>query len=267
MAQRRRTTRSGGSTALKFESLALAILALLLASGIAWFLYSANTQDKIDQVSLCPESGSMGNLVFLIDQTDPVSMTQLTFAKTKIERMITNAHTGTRISIGIVAPNLLQRDEAFLSLCKPATEANALTQNVARVAATYRENFEKPMATILTSLMVASTADSSPIIENLQELLARVPDFLANEKPTTLVVFSNLAQHSDVLSFYKGGDWDTFTKSGAVNRLSRALTGMDVFLLQLPVREQFQPELENFWARYFDAQGVTSLHYELVGDL
>ncbi|SEL00479.1 hypothetical protein [Pacificibacter marinus] len=267
MAKRRRTNRNGGSAALKIGSLLLTILALLLASGIVWFLYSAKTQDKIDQVSLCPERGSMGNLVFLIDQTDPVSMTQLTFAKTKVERMINDVQTGTRISIGVVAPNSLEREKSFLSLCKPASEANALTQNVMRVAATYRENFEKPMETILASLMVVSTADSSPIIENLQELLSRVPDFLANEKPTTLVIFSNLAQHSDTLSFYKGDDWDAFTESGAVNRLSRALMGMEVFLLQLPVRETFQPDLENFWARYFDAQGVTSLHYELVGDL
>lgn len=267
MARRRRSFKRGGSAALIIGSATLIILSLLLAGGIAWFYIAAKSETKFDPVSLCPENGATGNLVFLIDQTDPVSMTQLTFARTKIERMIDQADTGTRISIGIVTPDLLARDQAFLSLCKPLLEANAITQNVKLVEATYREDFEKPMDGILSSLMVVATAESSPIIENLQELLSRIPDFLAGDKPTTLVIFSNLAQHSDVLSFYRGGNWDTFADDGTVNRLSKALFGMEVFLLQLPIRDSFQPDLENFWARYFDAQGVTLLHYELVGDL
>lgn len=267
MARRRRAPKRGGSTALMAGSAALLIFGILLAGGISWFYYTAKTEIKIDPVSLCPENGANGNLVFLIDQTDPVSMTQLTFARTKIERMIDQADTGTRISIGIVTPDVEARGQAFLSLCKPRLEANAITQNVKQVEATYREDFEKPMNGVLSSLMVVATAESSPIIENLQELLSRIPDFLAGDKPTTLVIFSNLAQHSDVLSFYRGGSWDTFAGDGTVNRLSKALSGMEVFLLQLPIRNSFQPDLENFWARYFDAQGVTLLHYELVGDL
>lgn len=261
------SSRTSGST------LALIILLLfgtvVLAGGIAYFYIQAQNVTKLDADTLCPLSGPTGQLAILIDKTDPVTIRQLSFAQTKIEDLVEAAPAGTRISLGVISPDEGVVQQEYLSICKPPSvdEANGIIQNIAAVDAAYKDGFRAPLDTMLKSLMVISEADSSPIMENLQTFLSRIPDSASVGDAKSLVIFSNLAQHSNELSFYKGGTWASFSAAGGEQRLARSLSGFEVRLMQIPIIEAFQPELEDFWARYFDAQGASKIRYERVGDL
>ena len=241
----------------------------VLLGGISYFYLQAQSVTKLDPESLCPTSGPTGQLAILVDKTDPVTLRQLSFAQTKIEDLVEASPVGTRISLGIISPDEALVEKEFLSICKPPSieEANGIIQNIGAVDAAYKEGFEAPLSWMLRSLMVTSEADSSPIMEDLQTFLSRIPDLSTPAQYKTLVIFSNLAQHSGELSFYQGGNWSSFVAVGGEQRLARNLRDFEVHLMQLPILENFQADLEDFWARYFDAQGVGKLKYERVGDL
>jgi hypothetical protein len=240
-----------------------------LLGGISYFYLQAKSITKLDPNSLCPTTGPTGQLAILVDKTDPVTLRQLSFAQTEIESLVAAAPVGTRISLGIISPDDALVEQEFLSICKPPSieQANGLIQNIGAVDAAYKEGFEAPLNTMLRSLMVTSEANSSPIMEDIQIFLSKIPDLSRSVEYKTLVVFSNLAQHSGELSFYKGGNWASFTAAGGEQRLAHNLTHFEVRLMQLPILEGFQADLEDFWARYFEAQGVDKIKYARVGDL
>lgn len=240
-----------------------------LLGGISYLYLQAQNITKLDPESLCPTTGPTGHLAILIDKTDPITLRQLSFAQSKIEDLVDTAPAGTRISLGIISPDEALVEQDFLTICKPpsADQANELIQNVGVVDAVYKDGFATPLRAMLKSLMVTSEAESSPIMENLQTFMSRIPDISNSFEYKTLVVFSNLAQHSKELSFYKGENWASFAAAGGEQRLARNLSDFEVRLMQLPILEGFQADLEDFWARYFDAQGVVKLKYERVGDL
>lgn len=268
-----RRKKFGKSSSTSGSTIALIILlfagTVVLAGGIGYFYLQAQNVTKLDAETLCPVGGPTGQLVILIDKTDIVTIRQLSFAQTKIEDVVEAVPVGTRISLGVISPDEAVVQQEYLSICKPPSvdEANEIIQNIAEVDAKYKDRFKAPLDTMLKSLMVVSEAPSSPIMENLQTFLSRIPDNASVGETKILVLFSNLAQHSDELSFYEGGNWKSFTSSGGEQRLARSLSGFEVRLFQIPIIEVFQPDLEDFWARYFDAQGASKIRYEQVGDL
>lgn len=260
----KKASKSSGGTAL---AMLMLLSAVLIGGGYAYLYYKGASKELLNEATLCPESGPKGHLAVLVDMTDPASMTQMRFARTEIERQIESVGVGTMISIGIVTPDDAQRESALLMVCKPPSgdEADALTENRKMIETTYQERFLKPLDALLTQIMTISEAPSSPIMENLQELLSRIPDFGAVENQR-IVIFSNLSQHSDVLSFYRGEDWDSFDARGGTSMLARNLSRTDVILLRLPPPAKQVMILEDFWVEYFDAQGARSVNPISVGE-
>ncbi|MBS4011454.1 MAG: hypothetical protein KGZ72_11955 [Roseovarius sp.] len=260
----RRTNRNPSSTLL---ALLMLIGATIIAGGFAYLYMKSSNREVLDVATLCPKRGPLGHLAILIDLTDPASMTQMRFARAAIEKQIESVQVGTMISIGTVTPDEGRREGALLMVCKPPSGADAdrLTENPKIIEEKYQVAFVQPLAEMLTKTLTISEASSSPIMENLQEFLSRIPDFgeVSNQR---LVIFSNLSQHSDVLSFYRGEDWKAFEENGGLSKLARNLSNTEVVLLRLPEPSNQTEILEDFWARYFDVQGAKSVDPIVVGE-
>lgn len=268
MARRRRPRRRrsrGGITIL--IGAGLIVVALAAFGGIGWALWRATDGPAIDEASLCPETGPAGQLAILLDTTDPVAPAQLRTARAQVERLVTEAPDFTRVSFATVSPEQGVREESFRSLCKPPSDASALTGNPRLVAERYDETFLDPVTAHLDALLAIPTAESSPIVEALAEFLAAIPGFRTGEGPREVVLVSDLVQHSDVLSFYRGGDWASFAAAGNVERLSGALDGAEVRILRLPRPEAPAEVVDDFWVRYLDAQGAARVRTTVLGDL
>ena len=86
-----------------------------------------------------------------------------------------------------------------------------------------------------------------------------------------MVLISDLLQHSEAMSFYRGEDWQSFSSSAAFGRMSENIRGADVTIYQIsrpPVaRIQDPAVVEDFWARYLDRQGARPPELIRVGDL
>jgi len=261
MARRRRSSRrrgGGGKTAL---GAVLIVLALAGFGGLGWLLWDRAQAPGIDAATLCPEDGPVGHLAILIDTTDPISPAQLRAARARIARMIEAAPDFTRVSLATVAPAAAP----VRSLCKPPSDASALTANPRLVAERYEDEFLAPVTETLDGLLAVPEADSSPIIEALQAFLAAIPGF--DSGPRQVVLVSDLVQHSEIFSFYRGGDWDSFRASGAADRLARSLDGAEVTILRFPRPAAPSATVDDFWVRYLDAQGAVRVVPTTLGDL
>ncbi|PWJ18337.1 hypothetical protein [Jannaschia seohaensis] len=260
MARRRRSRRRGGAGKTVVGVLLIAV-ALAGFGGLGWMLWDRAQAPGLDAATLCPADGPVGHLAILIDTTDPISPTQLARARAEITREIAAAPDFTRVSLATVSGAATP----VRSLCKPPRDASALTANPRLVAERYEAEFLAPVAQALDGLLAVPEADSSPIIEALQRFLAAIPGW--GEAPARVVLVTDLVQHSEVFSFYRGGDWDSFRASGGADRLARNLDGAEVAILRFPRPAAPRAAVEDFWVRYLDAQGAARVSPTVLGDL
>lgn len=277
MATRRRRPATGGRRpppgqgSNGFYILGAIIVLALLGAGI-YKMQATSVEMAIDQNTLCPVStGPVAEVVILFDLTDPLSRAQTDQLQQYLEREFETAGVGTQFTMGIVSED--ENDwGATPPLCKPRSQkdVSSLTQNVALVQERYEERFLAPMHANLNRMISVSGANSSPIMESLQAVTAGTPGFLTFSGPRKLVLVSDLLQHSEAMSFYRGDDWTSFAASPAYQRLGRTLGGVDVELFAVPrdVKKLREPAVvEDFWVRYFEVQGANLPTVHTLGDL
>lgn len=264
--QKKRKSGSSGGTLL---GIVLLLVALTVAGGLSFAYYRAANRPDIDAATLCPEDGPSGHLAILLDTTDPLTLSQLQAARQIIERRIDQAEDFTRVSFSTVSPDSDVRQSAFFSLCKPPTGKNAsqLTDNPRMIKEKFRDDFERPLRTALDELMGIGEASSSPIMEALQEFVTSIPDFNVTDIPREVVMMTDLMQHSDAFSFYRGGTWSSFSDAGGPRRFGQNFEGVKLQVLRIPRRVEMAATVDDFWVRYFDAQGFNRIEVDRIGDL
>ena len=232
---------------------------------------ATQSEMAVDPDTLCPVAGPVAATVVLLDVTDPLSLAQSNQLMQHLEREFSDASIGTQFTMGLVSEN---SDDwgATAPLCKPRSErdVSSLTQNVAMVQQRYEERFRGPLNASLKQMIAASGANSSPIMESLQALIAGTPGFLNFRGPRKVILVSDLLQHSEAMSFYRGDDWQSFAASPAFQRLSHTLDGATVEIFGVPriVAKIRDPGMvEDFWLHYFDLQGADLPVLRNLGDL
>lgn len=243
----------------------------LLGAGVWWMNRTAGTM-AVDAQTLCPTAtGPVAETVILFDLTDPLTPAQSSQLMQYLEREFRDAATGTQFTMGVVSEDPALWG-ATAPLCKPssAAEVSSLTQNVAMVDERYQDRFVAPIEASLKSMISASGANQSPIMESLQALVGATPGFVTFSGPRRLILVSDLLQHSEAMSFYRGDDWQSFAASPAFQRLGRTLDGVEVMIFAVPraVEKIRDPAVvEDFWLRYFDLQGARLPRLQNLGDL
>jgi hypothetical protein len=281
MARRKRSSNlsrrhgSGRNESGKFVTavyVGFAIIAIgAVAMGFYWMSRTAEAM-ALDPDTLCPLStGPTEETVLLFDLTDPLTPAQSGQLIQRIESTLTEAAIGTQFTMGVVSPEASSWG-ATPALCKPRSDkdVSALTQNLAQVQARYEERFLLPLRANIEKMIGSTGADSSPIMESLQALLADTPGFLTSDVPRTVIIVSDLLQHSEAMSFYRGENWSSFSASPDFERLSRSLQDAEVLIFRIPrsvERIQDPAIVEDFWVRYLDIQGARIPQVVMLGDL
>lgn len=251
--------------------LSTAVLAALIGGG-AWFAFNVSRGDAIDAATLCPPGGATGSLAVLLDLTDPLSATQAMSLRASLDGLIAEAPRGTLVSLGVVSDDPADWG-AVGAVCKPMTgaEAGDLIRNSRQVGALYETRFMAPLRAELSAMLDRPQAAASPVMEGLQALLAGTAAMPVEAgAPRRVVIVSDLLQHSEAMSFYRGNDWESFRASPAFGRLARSLDGAEIVILRIPRPGANIPDpgaVDDFWVRYFDAQGAARVTPRALGDL
>lgn len=257
------------NTAKTALGIAMIVAVVCTISFLLYLAFRESQEPGFDSTTLCPEAGAIGHLAVLLDTTDPISISQLQAARQIIEKKIEEVDVGTRVSFSTVSPESDVRKSAFYSICKPPTgeEASYFTENPRLIREKYETDFLNPVQVSLNQLLTIGESTSSPIMEALQEFITSIPGFITDDKPRELIVMSDLIQHTDAYSFYRGLSWDMFKSSGGVSRLSKNLGGATITVLRVPSSVRSVEVVDDFWVRYFDAQGFSRVNVFVVGDL
>lgn len=264
-----RASAQGGGTTIYVLG---AIVAVGLLAGAIFLMNSTKNEMAVDPETLCPaETGPLAETVVLFDVTDPLSVVQSNQLMQFLESEFTDAPVGTQFTMGIVSEDPSEW-VATAPLCKPRSEkdVSSLTQNVTMVKARYQERFLAPLEQNVSRMISASGSNSSPIMESLQAVIASTPGFLTFEGPRKVILVSDLLQHSDAMSFYRGEDWQAFSASPAFQRLGRTLDGVQIKIVSVPrvvAKIRDAGAIEDFWVNYFGQQGAQLLATKHLGDL
>ena len=253
--------RSKGASNAVWGIALVAMIVGTFAGGI-WVVNFLSDRPTYDVATLCPSEGPTGAMIVLLDLTDPLSRSQAMRLTALLESRIDKAAAGTMISLGVVS-EFEDRWGAHFALCKPESgaAANTFYQNPALIAQAFRTNFQEPLTASIAEMMQATPENRSPIIEALQSLIAETPQMLDLSGPVRIIIASDMLQHSDNISFYRGEGWNHLESSGGVTRLAKSLEGSGITLVRIPRPEAGSrplAEIEPFWARYFDRQGAAA---------
>jgi len=226
--------------------------------------------EEVDE-RLCPKiSGPAEGLVIFLDITDPLNPIQHDRLTGLLEDRIKAAKQSTLIAVGAVRAGSEDRGADF-ALCKPLDEGNEIYQNPEMIEKRYRKEFLDPFNAIVSEMLSSPMANRSPIMESLQALLVTTPGFVDAEYLRRVIVVSDLLQHSDAFSFYRGDNWESFMRSSNAERLAGRLRDAEVEICHIPRpgANVNRREVDDFWNRYFNRAGVSRVRTSTcpLGDL
>lgn len=146
----------------------------------------------------------------------------------------------------------------MVRLCRPPSSGNEVYENKRKLERTFRDRFVSPLYQAIDQSLGVALGERSPILEMLQ-YLSRTQDIkesVGKKFSKRLVLVSDLLQHSETLSHYKGDTYEDFLRS----ELKANMSGWTVRVLYLQRygRDQrLQSKLlDNFWLRYFHETGA-----------
>jgi len=237
-----------------------ATAALAVVVAIVWIDQSA-ANPKLDSATLCPQRGPSSVTVVLVDATDELSLAQTRDFQNQLERLRAEIPRYGMLEIFLVRPTKDGLLSPIVSLCNPGrgAEISELTGNPRRVEARWRDGFEAPVDGAFRTVVSASKAKQSPVLEAIQSVaLTALQSADRLDLERKLVVVSDLMQHTDAISFYRSlPEPKALIESPAFQEVRTNLRGVEVELWMLrrtkdPVERQ--GALAALWERLIREQ-------------
>lgn len=244
-------------------AMVLGILCIIgVIGGLVTYGSFFNERIEIDKVSGCPIGGPLSRTVILIDQTDTFSPVQAVDIQNQFEAYQKSVPRFGELVIYTIRPDLQGSPTPVIRACNPGNEddVNQLVESSVKIARQWKKSFDTPMKEVMRTVLQPMSSENSPIIETIQAVV--VSEFgpvNMNNRAKTLIIISDLLQHSGALSHYgRNYDADSFIQSQAYNKLSADLRDVEVDLLYL--YRDTQKALQNsahrdFWIRIIQEQG------------
>ncbi|MGF6924313.1 hypothetical protein [Paraburkholderia sp. 40] len=232
-----------------------AVAAIVAAAGYFYF----NRSPGLDK-RMCPAGGPLGQVVLLVDKTDPLSFTQKNAFTNFLDGLVVRGiPPGYLLTVFALGGDYKETATPLFDLCNPGTGAGAseLTSNRAHLKKHFDEQFRKPMLQLADELQTTQSARYSPIFEMLQ--MTAINGFRKENVngPHRLIIVSDMLHNTPEYSMYRGTlDFESFHSSNYGRKISTDLGGADVELQYLLTSPQLQTRRQlKFWEDYFAASG------------
>jgi hypothetical protein len=196
------------------------------------------------------------HIFFLVDATDRLEARHAARLERAVQEEIARAPRWSRFSIAMLDGNPDQVPNLLFSACDPGdrASASALWENVSGLEEDRRTRFAAPLKDALSALRRARPLARSPLVEGLAALASGEHLHDPRNRPTTLVLVSDLLQFAPGFSLYgEGSDWAAYRASTGAVRTAADLRGVSVrvLVLERPDKGEAQDRAKSaFWTPY-----------------
>ncbi len=215
---------------------------LSLILGAILLSNTVGAAEKIEPRTLCPKSGSPGQTILLIDTTNPLTeKTQERLKQLLIGFQDANNKFYLLPAQELIVYHLKSQLEDLGNpwrACNPGNPKDR-TWKDNLISGRYGDerkwrNFIRLIQRSLPRRAGQVTEKQSPLLESIALIIARhVPSIgvKENRKPTRLFLFSDMLQHSELLSHYKSlPEMNEFKKLTGYTDMQSDLKGVDVWI-------------------------------------
>lgn len=233
------------------------------------FIGSAHAQE-LDRRTLCPVGGSDGQVILMIDTTDPLTPVAQERLKELLQGLSDsdNKHylqPGYELIVYYLPAQLADLQKPALRVCNPGnpkdrTVADNLTSGVVDARRMWRA-FQLRIRKALPRLSQQTESAQSPLLESIAVAAARhIPNLgVGQRKPTRLFLFSDMLQNSGRLSHYKSlPSMQQFKSMVGHSEMDGDLTGVEVYLFyvrRVGLEHLQTPEHYYWWTRAIESFG------------
>ena len=239
----------------------IAIVVVLVGTVGFFYVQSVLGNRTLDDETLCPSQIERVTAV-LVDVTDPMNTPQRQDFRNQLDRLLGQIERYEKLIIVKVDPVGESLLVPIITRCNPGSGADVseVDGNPKKLQRMHQEGFVEPMETAFDTLMEASSADRSPVMESVQSIaLSEFQKAGLEGAEKRLIIASDLLQNTDRVSFYRGlPDAAEFIQNQNFHRVSTDLSGVEVelWMLQRDDSSQTQPiALPTFWERIIGEQG------------
>lgn len=224
------------------------------------FIGDANAED-LNPRTLCPVGGNDGQVILLIDTTDPLTPVAQERLKELLQGLgdSENKHylqPGHELIVYYLPAQLADLRKPALRVCNPGnpkdrTVTDNLTSGVVEARRRWRA-FLLRIRSALPRLEQQVESAQSPLLESIAVVAARhIPSLgVEQRKSTRLFLFSDMLQNSDRLSHYKSlPNMAQFKSMVGYSEMDSDLAGVEVYLFYVrrPGLEHLQTPKHYYW--------------------
>ena len=264
---RGRARRGAGTGATVLGLTLLGVVAAILAGflGAGWWL--GRSAAEIDKGTFCPKDGPISVTAVLIDATDPLNEGPREAVRIALDEVRDRVPTRGALEVyaldATASPSSSGLLRPLVGLCNPGRggEINPLYGNPDMVERRWRDGFDGPLRRALDELTrPRGEASASPIMEAVQSVAVTAFRGRGRESvPLRLVVVSDMLQHTEGFSHYRGRpDFAAFRNGPYYRKVRADLRGAEVelFYLRRDTRKGLQDAAHvQFWREFFTDQG------------
>lgn|GEM_PF-4547463 len=242
--------------------------AAILVAGIAAVCFRP---EPIDPETGCPatDRAPPAHTIILVDETDSFTPGELRYARDLIRTEYFWLPTGGKLTVRniMAAPE----DDHEVNICRmrDASSALGIMVNPEALQRTFERLAGAQLNELLDGLEHVEPQPASPILEAVGATVDRA-DFGRGIDDRRLVIHSDFAQHSDLVSHYSDGGYDMDEE--ATDVLWRDMSGVHVRLHYIPRRSLSSIQgrrHQAFWTRWFEDMEVEDVelgHDLLIGE-
>lgn len=268
-AARSQTSRATKARKAKFVGIVLIASVSVVLAGL--FLYQAlNPTPQINTATNCPNSGPVSYTAIIIDTTDSINAVVRIAIENEFSRIKEKVPKFGALAIYAAGFEGEISKPEFL-LCNPGgvSQMDWLTEGKILVERRWAEGFQRPLDSVLQTMLSGSEAERTPLLEAIQSVSVQSFGPLRSqdksEIPKKLIIISDMLQNSENLSLYDHIPLaQQFLKSETYRKIRSDLRDVEVsiFLIRRQTRKGIQgPELLRFWQELIAAQGGRLIHF------
>ncbi len=249
--------------------IALSIGVVVLFTALSFTVFA---KDRIDPRTGCilnnrpPEA----HTIILIDETDALTRDDLAYTRAVIFNEYYWLPIGGRLTVRNIISNPDLAEDIVICRVDDGSGSWGIHDNPRMIRQTFQNVAGRRLEELYTALRTAPEQNASPIAEYIASTADRA-NFGTNVPNRRLVMISDMAQHSDLLSQYsvsRGGRID----SSLLDQVERDLAGIQTRVHYISRRELAHiqgDEHRRFWLDYFRRMGSEDVaigHGLLIGE-